>query len=282
MKDVHPAGPSRRGLLGAGALALGLAAVPSVARASTPFRVLVFSRTTVFRHDSIPAGITCVSELGAEHGFGVDTTEDPSVFSRSGLAPYDTVVFLNTTGQVLDTAAQRAALERFVRDGGGFAGVHAAADTEYDWPFYGRLVGAHFKCHPLLTQPGRLVTEARHPATSHLAAHFRTCEEFYSFRSNPRPDVRVLLTVDERTYLPDPNTTNTPVDAAGDYQDWIPGETGYMSGRRGVPGDHPMAWTHANLGGTAFYTALGHRPGLYSEDWFRRHLLGGILSTRSR
>lgn len=272
---------SRRSLLGASALGLGLAALPWPASASG-FRVLVFSRTTVFRHSSIPAGIACITELGREHGFAVDATEDPAVFNQSTLDSYATVVFLNTTGTVLDTAAQRDALERFVRRGGGFVGVHAAADTEYDWPFYDQLVGTHFLCHPAFgAQPGTLVTEDhQHPASAHLADRFSINEEFYSFRRNPRPDVHVLLTVDEHTYLPDPNTSNSPINADGTYNPhWLPGVTGYMSGKRGVPGDHPMSWTHRNLGGAVFYTALGHQEGLYDKDWYRRHLLGGILST---
>src|SRR5262245_5882113 len=99
-------------------------------------RVLVFSRTTGFRHDSIPEAVGAVGALGAEHGFGVDATEDPTVFDDARLAPYRAVVFLLTTGDVLE-AGQQAAFERYIRAGQGYVGVHSASDTEYGWAWYG-------------------------------------------------------------------------------------------------------------------------------------------------
>lgn len=288
MCDNPPAMISRRAALRGGA-ALALAAAPAVgvAQAATaatdPFSVLVFSRTTAYRHASIPDGIRAIGELGKEHGFKVTATEDPDIFNDEDLGRFAVVTFLSTTGTVLETAGQRSALERFVGAGGGYVGIHSASDTEYDWPFYGRLAGAYFKCHPV-QQVAFFDNEAPdHPATAHLDARFPTFDEFYSFRTNPRPDVRVLLTIDESTYSPDPNTTNLPADDSGTINpDFFPGETGYMSGERGVPGDHPMSWTHRNLGGVAFYTALGHESYLYDEPWYRQHILGGILSAAGR
>lgn len=272
---------SRRTALRGAALALGaipLLATPALADPRA-FRVLVFSRTTGFRHASIPDGIRAIRELGEQHGFDVDATEDPAWFTHDRLHRYAAVIFLSTTGTVLDTRTQRSALESYIRAGGGYVGIHSAADTEYEWPFYGRLVGAYFNCHPV-QQAAFFDNEGpEHPATAHLAERFTVVDEFYSFRTNPRPDVDVLLTIDESTYLPDPNTTNLPLNADGEYNEtWFPGETGYMSGERGVPGDHPMSWTHRNLGGTSFYTALGHENYLYDQEWFQQHLLGGILS----
>lgn len=273
---------SRRALLRGAAAAglsapfLGAAGVAGAAEAagrrSRPFAVLVYSRTTGFRHSSIPFGITAVRELGDEHGFAVDATEDPAVFDRERLREYSAVIFLNTTGTVLDTRRQQQAFEQYIHSGGGFVGVHSAADTEYEWPFYARLIAAHFKCHPA-QQPAIFHKEkCDHPATKHLAEEFTVVDEFYSFQRNPRPHVRVLLTIDEETYQPDPNTSNLPASGDGTINpDFYPGETGYM-------GDHPMSWCHDNLGGIAFYTALGHEAYLYNESWYRTHLLGGILS----
>src|ERR1700730_659278 len=107
------------------------------------FAVLVFSKTTGFRHDSIPQGIDAIEALGAEYGFSVDSTEDAGRFNAAELARYRVVVFLCTTGEILD-ARQKAAFEGFIRAGGGFAGIHSAGDTEYQWAWYGRLVGAYF------------------------------------------------------------------------------------------------------------------------------------------
>lgn len=211
-----------------------------------PYRVLVFTRTQGFRHDSIPAGIAAVRSLGADHGFAVDSTEDPAAFTGQRLSGYRMVVFLNTSGDVLDGAGQTA-FEGYIRGGGGFVGVHAAADTEYGWPFYGGLVGAYFDRHPAV-QPARLrVEDSAHPATAHLGPVWERTDEWYDFRANPRPRVRVLVVLDESSY------------------------TG-----GGMGADHPHAWCHEYAGGRAFYTAGGHTDESYRDPAFRGHLLGGI------
>lgn len=251
----------------AGAVPAG-AAAPKPAPEEEGFDVLVFSRTTGFRHVSIPFGIEAIREIGAENGFRVEATEDPAQFTLGNLRRFEAVVWLSTTGTVLDDAQKRAFM-KFVRRGGGYVGIHSAADTEYDWPFYGRLVGAYFLSHPL-QQTATIVNEAPdHPAAAHIEGSFTTFDEFYSFRTNPRPNVRVLLSIDESSYSPDPNTTN------------LPGGTPTS----GIMGDHPMSWCHDNNpgrrgkpGGRTFYTALGHENYLYELDWYRDHLLGGILT----
>jgi type 1 glutamine amidotransferase len=220
---------------------------PAASRQPAPERrILVFAKTAGFRHSSIPAGKAAILRLGRENGFLVDTTEDAGRFTTEGLAPYRAVVFLSTTGNVLDDA-QQAALERFVRGGGGYVGVHAAADTEYDWPWYGRLVGAYFASHPPGLQTGTFrVLDKSHPATQGLPDRWERTDEFYNFKQM-NPDVRVLVTVDETTYR---GGTNGP--------------------------NHPMAWYHAYDGGRAFYTALGHTDASFAEPLFLAHLLGGI------
>lgn len=210
-------------------------------------RVLVFTRTTGFRHGSIPAGVQAVRLIGEQLGFGVEHTEDPSRFSSESLAPFAAVIFLNTTGDVLDEA-QQGAFESFIGNGGGFVGVHSAADTEYDWPFYGQLMGAWFASHPP-TQEGRLdVADADHPATRCLPDPWVRVDEWYDFRSQPPEGAMILLRIDESSY---------------------------RGGRMGSP--HPMAWAHDLLGGRAFYTALGHTAESYSEPAFLDHLAGGIV-----
>lgn len=264
----------RRSLL-TGAAATGLLGVasPAAARIAEPYRVLVYSRTSGFRHASIPLGIQTIEDLGKPMLWTTDATEDPTVFRDRTLRRYDVVVFLNTTGKVMDRKG-RAALERWVRGGGGWVGIHSAADTEYDWPFYGRLLaGAWFKCHPL-EQPGTMVREAaRHPSTRHLPERWDIpLEEFYSFRRNPRPDTRVLLSIDESSYLQDPNTSHLPSQSYPD--DYHPVS--------GVMGDHPMSWTHRVGDGRVWYTALGHEVNMYLDESYRRHLRGGILSAARR
>lgn len=196
-----PAGVGRRALLGA-ALATPVALLsPAAARAagtkaaSLP-RLLVFTRTAGFRHASIETAVQTIAGMGAANGFGVDATEDPTVFSRRSLAAYDAVAFVNTTGDVLE-GTQRTALERFVRGGGGWAGVHSAADTEYSNDFYTELLaGGRFLAHPL-QQPGLVVREdERHRSTRHLGETWLVpFEEFYSFTSSVRGRSRVLLSI---------------------------------------------------------------------------------------
>lgn len=230
-------------LFGATCAALGAEA----AHAAERFSALVFSQTAGYRHASIPEGIVAIKTLAHDNGFHIDASEDPAVFTAAKLARYRVVIFLNTSGNILD-AGQRAAFQAFVRHGGGFVGIHAAADTGYDWPWYGRLVGSYFQSHPAI-QPATLqVVAATHPSTRHLPADWRRTDEWYNFRSDPGADVAVLLRIDEDSY-------------AG----------GTMGGK------HPMAWCHSLEGGRAWYTALGHTSTSYQEPLFLQHLLGGIL-----
>ena len=236
-------------LTGVVVMLAGSATAPSPAESAADqpaFAVLVFSKTAKFRHDSIPTGIAAIQALGKQNGFRVDATEDSAAFGAAALAQYRVVLFLNTTGDVLD-ANQQAAFEGFMRNGGGFVGVHSATDTEYDWPWYGRLVGTYFRNHPAI-QPAVLdVVDPAHPSTEHLPARWQRTDEWYNFRYEPGPEVTVLLRIDENSYA---------------------------GGTMGA--HHPMAWCHAYDGGRAWYTALGHTRESYAEPLFLQHLLDGI------
>ena len=167
--------------------------------APPPFQVLVFHRTRGFRHDSIPAGIAAITELGQEYGFAVTSTADASVFTDSDLAGYAVIVFLSTTGDVLDGEQERA-LERFIEAGNGFVGIHSAAGTEYEWPWYGSLIGAYFDSHPAPQQALIQVVEPQHPAMQGLPRTFVRFDEWYNFRNQPDSDVMILATLDESSY----------------------------------------------------------------------------------
>ncbi len=212
----------------------------------TAKRVLVFSRTAGFRHDSIAVGITALKELGKSSNITVDATEEAGQFTTSNLARYDSVVFLSTTGDVLN-ADQQKAFENYVATGGGYMGVHAAADTEYDWKFYGGLVGAYFASHPQIQPATVRVEDHSHPSTAHLDDEWTRTDEWYNYRTNPRGQARVLATLDETTY-----------------------QGGTMKG------DHPIAWCQTYEGGRSFYTGGGHTKESYAEPAFRQHLLGGL------
>ncbi|AZM64160.1 MULTISPECIES: lectin [unclassified Streptomyces] len=218
----------------------------TAAAADPAYRVLVFSRTAGFRHASIDEGIAALRDLGAANNFTVTATEDPTAFTTAHLAQYRAVVFLSTTGDVLGPA-QQTAFEQYLGAGGGYVGVHAAADTEYDWPFYEGLAGALFQSHPAI-QPATVRIEDRaHDATAHLARTWQRTDEWYNYRTNPRTTAHVLASLDESSY-----------------------SGGTMSG------DHPIAWCKDYAGGRAFYTGGGHTEESYADPAFRRHLLGGI------
>ncbi|RFC71317.1 ThuA domain-containing protein [Streptomyces sp. AcE210] len=233
----------------AAALLIGCVSAPassSPGDAGAGGRVLVFSKTAGFRHDSIPEGIAAVRDLGSAGGFAVDATEDAGAFTDANLRRYDAVVFLSTTGDVLG-ADQQKAFERYIAKGGGYVGVHAAADTEYDWPFYGGLAGAYFQDHPAI-QPATVKVEDRgNPATAHLAPTWNRTDEWYNYRSNPREHAHVLASLDESSYT---------------------GGT--------MAGDHPISWCQNYRGGRSFYTGAGHTKESYADPAFRQHLLGGI------
>lgn len=207
--------------------------------------ILVFSKTEKFRHTSIPKGKEALMLIGKQNDFIVDTTEDASLFTTKNLRKYDAVVFLSTTGDVLNNE-QQAAFEQYIRSGKGFVGIHAATDTEYEWPWYCKLVGANFASHPKQQKATLHVTDANHLSTKHLPAVWERFDEWYNFK-NQNADVNVLLTIDEKTY---------------------------QGGKNGDK--HPMAWYHAYDGGRSFYTALGHTDESFKEEPFLKHVLGGI------
>ena len=230
-------------------LLLGLSLITNPSLGGSDFSVLVFSKTVGFRHGSIDEGIALVQQLGAANGFSVDTTEDANDFNVPNLAQYRAVVWLNTTGNVLDVP-QQDAFESFIQGGGGDGGVHSAPDTEYGWPWYGQLVGgdAWFLNHPAIQSATLDVVDALHSSTTHLPSSFTFVDEWYNFQNDPTASVNVLLTIDETTY----------------------------SGGSMGPG-HPISWNHTFDGGRAWYTAMGHRDETYAAPDFQKHLLGGIL-----
>lgn len=225
---------------------LGAAAT---ATASPPPRVLLFTRTVEFRHEAIPTAVATLTTLSAREGMAADHTEDPAAFTPANLARYQAVVFASTTGDVLDDTQQQA-LEGFIRAGGGFVGVHAAADTEYTWAWYGQLVGAYFLSHPPGLQDTRVQPERNGRATG---KPWPIRDELYDYRSNPRAQVQVIATIDE---------------------------TRYTGGRMG--GDHPIAWCHAFDGGRSWYTGLGHDAAVYRDAHFLAQLRQGLRYATGR
>jgi len=209
------------------------------------YRILVFSKTAGFHHESITVGVPAIQKLGVENKFGVDTTTDSTQFTPLNLKKYAAIVFLNTTGNVLGEEEQKA-FEQYIKGGGGYVGVHSATDTEYDWAWYGKLAGAYFLKHPAQQMADLHVINRKSIATKHLPATWSRKDEWYNFKEIS-PDLKVLIELDESTY------------------------TGGTNGAH-----HPMAWYHNYDGGRAFYTGLGHVDASYTDPLFLKHLLGGI------
>ena len=208
-------------------------------------KVLVFSKTAGYRHGSIASGIKAVEKLGVENGFIVDATEDASFFTEEKLSQYAAVIFMNTTGDVLD-AVQQADFERYIQAGGGFVGVHAATDTEYDWPWYNKLVGAYFKGHPKPQEATLNTIDKTHESTKLLDDSWTKKDEWYNFK-DINPDINVLIEIDEKSY------------------------------KGGTNGEHhPISWYHEYDGGRSFYTEMGHSNETFENPTFLTHLLGGI------
>jgi cytochrome c len=225
------------------AVALGLLAPAAAPAPQSPPRILLFTKTAGFRHASIPAAVQALTALGSQNGFAVDATEDAGAFTDANLVRYGAVVFVLTSGDVLDEG-QQTAFQRYIEAGHGWVGVHSAADTEYDWAWYGGLVGAYFRQHPAVQAAVLDVAEPRNG----LPARWMRTDEWYDFQSNPRPAVHVIATLDESSY------------DGGD-----------------MAADHPIAWFHDYDGGRAWYTAGGHTDESWSEPLFLTHVLSGIV-----
>jgi type 1 glutamine amidotransferase len=216
---------------------------PSPGSAVTPIHVLMITATAGFRHDSIAAARELLMSLPASE-ISVAATEDLATLRPSTLAEFDVLMFALTSGELPLSPDQKTAIVDFVSGGGGFVGVHSASDTLYEWPEYGRLVGAYFKEHPWTQQASLIVEDGSHPATAGLGDRFSMMEEFYTFRENPRPRVQVLVRLDASS-----------VGSAGDY---------------------PIAWAQSFGSGRAYYNALGHFPETWRDTLFRRQIIGAI------
>jgi uncharacterized protein len=220
------------------------------------FKVLLFSKTDGFHHESINDGVTAIKQLANRHTFSVDWHENAAIFNDKELAKYNVVVFLCTTGNILNDE-QQAAFERFIKSGKGFVGIHSASDTEYDWAWYTKMVGMMFKIHPLQQTAYLKVEDSNFPGMERFPKKMLWTDEWYEFSTPAKStDLKFLVSVDEKSY--DPNMK------------WGTNEG------KGMGSFHPISWYHNYDGGRAFYTALGHIPLVYADQTFLDHVYGGI------
>ncbi len=231
-------------------------AIAFSAAAQKQFKVLLVTTTKGWHHESVHAGVLALQQLGARHFFDVVLWEDPNGFTDKYLEQFKAVVFLNTTGDIFDENQQKV-LERFIQGGKGFVGIHSASDTEYEWPWYTKMVGRMFHIHPTIQTAKLKVLDPKFPGLQGFADDKQWTEELYEFGPEKTTGLNYILSVDETTYNP--------------KVDW-----GRVKGE-GMGKLHPLAWYHNYDGGRAFYTALGHLPTNFSEPAFQNHLLAGIF-----
>lgn len=222
-----------------------LACFGTKVKADAKLKVLIFSKTAGYHHNSIAVGIPAIVKMGKENNFDVDTTTNSAMFTADNLKQYAAVIFLSTTGDVLNDK-QQDAFEKYIKAGGGFVGVHAATDTEYDWAWYGNLVGAYFKSHPAQQMADFNVVDRNFIATKNLPSVWRRFDELYNYKFIAK-GLHILITIDEKSYKGGENGEN-----------------------------HPMSWYHEYDGGRSFYTELGHTDESYAEPLYLGHILGGI------
>ena len=215
--------------------------------------VLIFSKTTGYRHKSIDVGIGALSKLARSKEFTVITTEDAGFFTDEKLKDVDVVILLNTTSRQKKHGDREwfageygEAFQRFVRRGGGVLGIHGAADSHYKWPWYGQLIGGYFESHPKGVPTGILtVVDAEHPSTASMPASFSHSDEWYRIKDF-NPEVSLLLTLDPKSI-----------------------------GEKSV-NPKPISWSQEFDGGRAFYTTLGHTKAVYSNPLFLDHMSGAL------
>jgi type 1 glutamine amidotransferase len=219
-------------------------------------RVLVYTKNGKgYVHDNITNSVAAIKKLGAENSFIVDVSDDPAAFTTNNLSRYQAIIFDNSNNEIFDTEAQKAALQNYIRHGGGFVGIHSASGGEREWPWFWQVLGGKFKRHPKLQTFTVKVKDPNDPSTKHFSSTFEWKDEFY-FLDHMADGLHVLLAGDLAT-LVDPLKDDYPGKKFGD--------------------EFPLAWKHEVEGGRAWYTALGHQKEHYSDPVFMQHILGGIL-----
>lgn len=238
------------------AILAAYACIFSAVKAQKQFKALVVTTTNGWHHESLHAGVIALKEIAARNFFDAVLYEDPNSFTDTFLQQFQVVIFLNTTGDILNSGQQKV-LERFIHSGKGFVGIHSASDTEYDWEWYTKLVGRMFHIHPVIQTAKLQVADAAFPGLQGFAQGKLWTDEWYEFSEAKVADLHTVLAVDETTYNP--------------KVQW-----GAKKGE-GMGKNHPVAWYHNYDGGRSFYTALGHLPTNFSNEAFLNHLYAGIL-----
>lgn len=219
------------------------------------FNVMLFTKTNGWHHNAINDGVTAFDQMSKKYHFDYEWHEDPARFNDDNLKQFDVIVFLLTTGNILNEEQQKS-MERFVQSGKGFVGIHSASDTEYDWLWYKKLVGRNFKIHPVIQTAKLQVLKPDFPGLELVPNSFFWTDEWYEFGKENTKDLTYILAVDEKSYSPIADWNTVKGSGMGDF--------------------HPIAWYHNYDGGRSFYTGLGHIGASYQDTFMQNHLFGGL------
>ena len=219
------------------------------------FSALLITKTAGWHHESINEGVAAIKELGIRNYFDVQWHQDGIAITDKYLESFQVLIFLNTTGDIFKEEEQKA-IERFIKSGKGYAGIHSASDTEYDWPWYTKLVGHMFHIHPAIQTAKLKLTDKKFPGLQGFTDGLLWTDEWYQFNAETTTGLNYILSVDETSYNPKVQWGEKKGDGMGSF--------------------HPISWYHDYDGGRSFYTALGHLPAIYSEPAFLNHIYAGI------
>ncbi len=220
------------------------------------FKALLVTTTRGWHHESVHAGVLAIQQLGVKNNFDVVLQESPGAITDKNLEQFKVIIFLNTTGDIFDSAQQKV-MERFIQSGKGYVGIHSASDTEYDWDWYNKLVGRMFYIHPAVQTAKMTIVDPSFPGLQGFAQNEYFTDEWYHFGPEKVTDLKYILAIDESSYDPKAEWGEKKVTGMGKF--------------------HPIAWYHNFDGGRSFYTALGHLPTNFSNTAFLNHLYAGIF-----
>ncbi len=230
-------------------------------------RVLIFTKNGLalngkkgYVHKNITSSIKALQDICKLEKIETVASDDASIFTDKNLAQFDAIIFSNANNEVFDTEKQKLAFQKYIRNGGGFIGIHSANAVERDWPWYWALVGGKFVRHAPHQEFDVVITDANHPSTEFLGKKWTVNDECY-YSNNLNPDIHVLLSADLTT-VKDKKKSEYPNNIFGNY--------------------FPLCWSHEFDGGRQWYTALGHDAKTYNDPTFRKHLRGGILWVLSK
>ena len=222
------------------------------------FKALLVTKTSGWHHESINDGVAAIRALAARNFFDVQWHQDGTAITDKYLETFQVIIFLNTTGDIFKEEEQKA-IEHFIQSGKGFVGIHSAGDTEYDWPWYTKMVGRMFHIHPSIQTAKLRFTNNKFPGLNDFTDSQWWTDEWYQFDTETTTGLNYILAVDESSYNPKVEWTDKNIKG------------------KGMGSFHPISWYHDYDGGRAFYTALGHMPAVYSEPAFLNHIYAGIL-----